>query len=186
VQRLGGQIDVLSTPGEGSTFRVELPLRRVAAMASGPALTEPGALPPVREALHVLVAEDNAVNQVLAEALLSHLGHRSHIVANGLEAVAAVQAAPEGGFDLVLMDMQMPELDGLQATRRIRALPGGAARVPIVAMTANAREEDRQACLAAGMDDFVAKPIDFEVLGATLGRFAPRATRGDAELRGKH
>ena len=118
-------------------------------------------------ALQVLVAEDNAVNQVLIESILRHLGHQPVVVGNGAEAVQRLQ---EGRFDVVLMDMQMPEVDGLEATRRIRALGHRAARVPVVAMTANARDEDRRACLDAGMDAFLSKPIDFDELAQTLRR----------------
>ena len=165
VQRLGGQIRVSSTPGLGSTFSVEIPFRRVSAAAEDAAATAPGALMETHRSLHLLVAEDNPVNQMLIEALLAHLGHCSRIVGTGLE---AVEEAASGRFDVVLMDMQMPELDGLEATRRIRALPGEAARVPIVAMTANARDEDRRACLEAGMDAFVSKPIEFNELDRLL------------------
>ncbi len=176
VQRLGGRIEVHSTPGVGSRFMVELPLQRAGPAAEPSAATEPCALPAVREPLQVLVAEDNHVNQVLIEALLAHLGHRARIVGNGRE---ALDALAQGRYDIVLMDMQMPELDGLEATRRIRAMAGDAARVPIVAMTANARDDDRLACRAAGMDAFVSKPIDFDELDATLRALAPepRAAR---------
>ena len=165
VQRLGGQIRASSTPGLGSTFSVEIPFRQVEAAEAEAAATAPGALAQERQPLRLLVAEDNAVNQMLIEALLAHLGHRSRIVDNGRE---AVEEAASGEFDVVLMDMQMPELDGLEATRRIRALPGAAARLPIIAMTANARDEDRQACLDAGMDAFLSKPIEFNELDRLL------------------
>jgi signal transduction histidine kinase/ActR/RegA family two-component response regulator len=171
VQRLGGQIRVSSTPGLGSTFSVEIPFRHVKAAEAEAAATAPGALAEERQPLHLLVAEDNAVNQLLIEALLAHLGHRSRVVGNGRE---AVEEAASGEFDVVLMDMQMPELDGLEATRRIRALDGEAARIPIVAMTANARDEDRQACLDAGMDAFLSKPIEFDELDRLLQAQASR------------
>jgi CheY-like chemotaxis protein len=175
VERMGGRIGVFSSLERGSTFWVELPLQPVAAADTDEAAaTAPGALDPAPEPLRVLVAEDNPVNQVLIEALLLHLGHRPTLVGNGLEAVQALQAADAGRFDAVLMDMQMPELDGLQATRRVRALPGPRAGIPVVAMTANAREEDRLACQAAGMDGFISKPIDFETLARTLKQLAAR------------
>ena len=119
------------------------------------------------EALRVLVAEDNAVNPILVKALLDRMGHFSDLVGNGLEAVRQVQAAR---YDLVLMDMQMPEMDGVSATRAIRALAGPEHRVPIVAMTANAMAEDRAACLAAGMDDYVSKPVDVQLLTQAIER----------------
>jgi CheY-like chemotaxis protein len=99
--------------------------------------------------------------------MLQRLGHQPTLVEDGQ---AALLQAREGGWDVVLMDMQMPELDGLGATRAIRALAGPAAQVPIVAMTANARAEDRQACLDAGMDDYITKPIDMADLQAALSR----------------
>jgi CheY-like chemotaxis protein len=122
--------------------------------------------------LAILVAEDNEINALLAQALLARLGHRPTLVATGDAAVEAWRAAQAGGprFDLVLMDLHMPGSDGLAATRRIRALEAdhGAARTPIIALTANALEEDRQACLAAGMDGFLTKPLDRERLAAAL------------------
>ena len=107
--------------------------------------------------LRVLVAEDNLVNQRLVQKLLEREGHVPTLVGNGRTCVETFGAQP---FDLVLMDMQMPEMDGLQATKRIRELEAGRGqRVPIVALTANAASEDRVACLASGMDDVLTKPV---------------------------
>jgi CheY-like chemotaxis protein len=122
----------------------------------------------------LLLAEDNLVNQRVALGLLRKLGLGADVVANGAEAVRALASAP---YDLVLMDVQMPELDGLQATRAIRD-PGSAVRdhrVPVIAMTANAMQGDRQACLAAGMSDYLSKPIDVAALAAVLRAWVPRA-----------
>ncbi|WP_448187469.1 response regulator [Azospirillum sp. sgz301742] len=119
----------------------------------------------------VLVAEDNPVNQQLALALLRRAGHVAEAVSSGTEAVAAVRAIP---YDMVLMDVQMPEMDGLDATRVIRHLPGAIARIPIIAMTANAMRGDDTLCYAAGMDDYLAKPVDAERLLATVSRWAGR------------
>jgi PAS domain S-box-containing protein len=119
---------------------------------------------PARSGMRILVAEDNAVNQKLAVGLLGKLGYQPDVVANGAEALQAVE---DESYDVVLMDVQMPELDGLEATRRIRQRrPHGAPR--IIAMTANAMQEDREACFTAGMDDYLAKPIRVAQLAEAL------------------
>jgi len=180
VQRMGGSIAVNSQPGVGSTFTARVACRRPVLQAARPSAADPaggGAVQAdAQPTLRVLVVEDNPVNVVLAEAMLRHLGHQPESVHNGLEALQALQTAR---WDVVLMDMQMPELDGASATRAIRALPGPQARIPIVAMTANVRPEDREACLAAGMDDYLAKPMDVAALEAALKRFGPRSPEAD-------
>ena len=160
---MGGRVVVSSTPGQGSEFRAMLVLARGTPQAQEP---ERDSLPP-RSARpqRILVAEDNGVNQILIKALLDQLGHFSDIVANGVEVLRQVQAAH---YDLVLMDIQMPEMDGEAATRLIRALPEPMGRIPIIAMTANAMTEDRAAYLAAGMDDYVAKPINAYALATAI------------------
>lgn len=177
LDRLGGRITLHSVPGQGSVFSVQLPCHRAPAPAATEAAVPDCAVamvPPTPATpdaaprpLDVVVAEDNEVNQVLIQALLERLGHRVRIAANGQAAVAMVAGGPP---DLVLMDMQMPGQDGLDATREIRRLPGAAGGVPIVAITANARDDDRRACLAAGMNDFVSKPIDFGELAGAIDR----------------
>jgi GAF domain-containing protein/CheY-like chemotaxis protein len=125
-----------------------------------------------RHPLRILLAEDNPVNQKLALRLLDRMGYRADVVENGQEAIAAVEGST---YDVVLMDIQMPELDGLEATRRIRRRwPGDTPR--IVAMTANAMDGDREACLEAGMDDYISKPIAPEALQATLVAARPDPT----------
>jgi signal transduction histidine kinase/DNA-binding response OmpR family regulator len=124
-----------------------------------------------RHPLRILVAEDNVVNQKLALRLLAQMGYRADVAANGLEAVAAVERQP---YDLVLMDVQMPEMDGLEASREITRRWPDDKRPRIVAMTANAMQGDRELCLAAGMDDYVSKPIRVEELLAALERTAAR------------
>jgi PAS domain S-box-containing protein len=131
-----------------------------AARASAPAEAE---LRPLR----ILVAEDNHVNQVLVRAILEKGGHRVDVAGNGIEAVDAVYKRP---YDVVLMDIQMPEMDGLTASRRIRALGGEAAKVPIIALTANAMHGVREQVVGAGMDDYVTKPINRVELIATIAR----------------
>jgi PAS domain S-box-containing protein len=125
----------------------------------------------------VLVAEDNPTNQKVAVSMLKRLGYRADTVANGREALKALQMIP---YDLMLMDVQMPEMDGLEATRRFRALEIGTGRhLPIIAMTAHASTADRDRCLAAGMDDFVTKPVQRETLGRKLAeRLASAAEPG--------
>jgi PAS domain S-box-containing protein len=123
-----------------------------------------------RSALRILLAEDNAMNQKVALRLLEQLGYRADVANNGLEAIESLERQP---YDVVLMDVQMPELDGLDATRRICAEWPEETRPHIVAMTANALPEDREACFAAGMNDYVAKPIRAEELVAALKRVKP-------------
>jgi signal transduction histidine kinase/DNA-binding response OmpR family regulator len=122
--------------------------------------------------LRILLAEDNATNQKLALHLLSRMGYRADLAANGLEVLAALQG---GAYDVVLMDIQMPEMDGLEATRQIHQRWGQGRHPHIIAMTANAMEGDRDACLAAGMDDYVSKPIRLPVLIGALERGAEAA-----------
>jgi two-component system sensor histidine kinase/response regulator len=134
-----------------------------------------GADVPIEREFHgarALLAEDNEANQMVATELLSRVGIELDVAHNGREAVQMAQAAPDK-YHVVLMDMQMPELDGLGATRALRADPRFA-KIPIVAMTANAMKADLDACLAAGMNDYVTKPIDRMALIATLGRWLPR------------
>jgi len=119
----------------------------------------------------LLLAEDNTVNQKVAVGLLERLGYHADVVANGLLAVTAVQKQP---YDVVFMDLQMPYMDGLEACRQIRRrLPAG--RQPkIIAITANAMQGDRELCVAAGMDDYVAKPVKLKEIAAVIRRLFPR------------
>ncbi|MBM3989436.1 MAG: response regulator [Planctomycetes bacterium] len=159
---MGGAVSVSSRPGAGSTFRVELPL----AVERGAAPTRAAApWHELRAGLRVLVAEDNPVNWRLLEVQLARLGACAVHASDG---VRAVELAATHDFDVILMDCQMPDVDGFEATRRIRALGGPRAKVPIVAVTANALTGDRERCLAAGMDRYLAKPVRREELALLL------------------
>ncbi len=165
VRMMGGRIWLASRVGEGSTFVFTARVDHSATDEEHDSGPVTGVVP---GRLRVLVAEDNEVNQLLARRLLEREGHTVDCVASG---DAAVEACRGGAYDLVLMDMQMPEMDGLEATRAIRAteaLTGD--HVPIVAMTANALPGDRERCLAAGMDGYVAKPIKVKELFGTIDR----------------
>jgi PAS domain S-box-containing protein len=137
-----------------------------------PAPESPLRPPPQRQPVRVLVAEDNPVNQRVALRLLRHLGYQADLASDGLQALQAVE---RNDYDLVLMDIQMPEMDGLQAARELVRRRGAVGRPRIVAMTANAMPGDREAYIAAGMDGYVAKPIQIEELAATLGHASAMA-----------
>ena len=161
---MGGEISVQSTPGKGSRFTVRLALP-TAPQQARPVLATAPILSRSPRHLRVLVAEDDEVNRLVVRTLLQHQGHDMVLVENGRGAVEAVEA---GGYDLVLMDVMMPEMDGITATRLIRALDPPAGSVPIIALTANAMSGDRHAYLAAGMNAYVSKPIDKQELFATI------------------
>jgi len=167
---MGGDLTVQSAPGRGSRFEMRLPLQRTdpppADVTDAPA-TAAGLAGPARRALHLLAAEDNAVNREVLAAMIDLAGHRVTFAEDGAAAVRAAQAQP---FDLVLMDLHMPELDGIGATRAIRAMAGPMARVPIVALTADVFPETRARCLEAGMNDFLTKPIGLPELTQLLAR----------------
>ena len=127
-----------------------------------------------RHPLRILLAEDNVVNQKLALRLLQQMGYRADLASNGVEAIECVARQP---YDLVLMDVQMPEMDGLEASRRITAQWHADARPRIVAMTANAMQGDREECLAAGMDDYLTKPIRVDQLVDALMHVTARKDR---------
>jgi signal transduction histidine kinase/DNA-binding NarL/FixJ family response regulator len=169
-QLMGGQVGVDSAPGQGATFWVAVDLR-IADQAILPlpdvnARSRLLALPGERR-LHLLVVEDNQINQVVIAAMLRNAGHECEIARDGLEAVKAVQAQD---YDGVLMDIQMPVLDGVEATQQIRALGGKFTHLPIVALTANAMAGDEERYLGLGMNDYVAKPVDPERLTLALRR----------------
>ncbi|PKO91390.1 MAG: histidine kinase [Betaproteobacteria bacterium HGW-Betaproteobacteria-10] len=175
-QLMGGDVGVESTPGVGSRFWATLRLAKssqtnLQEITRPPQLNQLIARLQASSGIKLLLAEDNPINQEVALAVLSNVGIAADLANNGAEAVAAARAR---AYDLILMDMQMPELDGLAATQAIRRL-AGYALTPIIAMTANAFEEDRKACLAAGMNDHVAKPASPETLYAVLLKWLNRS-----------
>ncbi len=176
VNRMGGHIIVQSEPGAGSEFSFELTLPlgvTPARLIQSPFLERPRLL-----SGRLLVVEDDRVNQRVIELLLEKLGLRSVVVADGASAVEVATLEP---WDAVLMDCQMPGMDGFEATRQIRARLQGR-RLPIIALTANTMTGDREACAAAGMDDFIPKPVRREELQSCLERWLPAVPRSNGSL----
>jgi signal transduction histidine kinase/ActR/RegA family two-component response regulator len=163
VDLMGGTIGVESRPNEGSRFWFTIAVR--ASVAAPPRPMAPVPAAPAATGFRLLLVEDNPINQKVACLMLHKLGYQVDLASNGLEALGAVASAR---YDLILMDCVMPEMDGFEATRRLRAGAGHAAEVPILAMTANAFADDRKACLAAGMNDFLSKPVRQSELAAKL------------------
>ncbi|HEY2131511.1 MAG TPA: ATP-binding protein [Acetobacteraceae bacterium] len=178
VERMGGTISVDSTPGLGSVFQFDVALhaRRATDEAEG---TRNGSQPPATS-WQILVAEDNATNRLVVTRMLERMGHRVESVTDGVEALGNVAARD---YDLVL-DVMMPEMDGLTATRRIRGLPPPAGTLPIIGLTANTLRADETACLAAGMNLFASKPVTAEHLAGLIAQaLAGRApTEGAANV----
>ena len=166
VDLIGGEIGVISTLGTGSCFHVSLPVKVVnthSEIANTPLPKASPVVPP--RPLKILLAEDNAINQKLVKTMLQKFGHSVAVAANGREAVAAIV---ESDFDAVLMDMQMPEMGGDEATVIIRKMPAPRCNIPVIALTADVMAEDRARYHRAGINSLVAKPIDWETLSLVL------------------
>ncbi|WP_051669394.1 ATP-binding protein [Bryobacter aggregatus] len=180
---MGGTIQASSGIGKGSEFRLDLPMDIAPESALERQDASRQALRPLPESLAVLLVEDNTVNQKLAVRLLERLGCTVAVANSGVEALAQLA---KHDYNLILMDCQMPEMDGYETTRRIRASERGSQHMPIVAITANAMESDLERCISSGMDSYLTKPIDFVKLRDALETWGidsrgPKATSGPSE-----
>lgn len=164
-----GNIGAENNEGGGTRFWFTVPLEPLKLEASSPELGDQTPVELEQRPLRILVAEDNPANQMVIRMMLQKLGHTVEGANNGQEAIDALEIAP---FDLILMDMQMPVLDGIETTRKIINGKGRAAKTPIVALTANAMDEDRQRCFDAGMVGFISKPVSRDALILALARHA--------------
>lgn len=170
VKLLGGaELEILSGLGEGSTFSFLIPAPRTETVQ----LAVPEPAPAATAALRILVAEDNKVNQMVLMKMLERLGHQPVLAADGREAIACWRRS---ALDLILMDFRMPGMDGAEATQLIRQYEAGQRHIPIIAVTANAFTEDRERCLAVGMDDYLTKPVTLEALARSIAKWQPKAS----------
>lgn len=184
IERMHGKITVRSKEHQGTRFTVTLPLpiyhspnienpKQLSELASLPehpkTATEPPVMTPPQSGLQILLVEDNEVNQMVASALLSKMGHEADLAENGELAIVALEKRP---YDLILMDCQMPVMDGYEATRRIRKNPAWQ-NLPIIAITANVMQGDKDDCFTCGMNDYITKPYNREQLSEVITRWAP-------------
>jgi signal transduction histidine kinase/CheY-like chemotaxis protein len=179
LERMGGQISAENNKGRGATFTFKLDAPRVEVAEAAPSNVETLADLDLQDSPHVLIVDDNATNRVVAQALCEMFGCTSETAEDGVEAVDCVR---QGRFDLVLMDIKMPRMDGVQATQAIRALDGPAGAIPIVALTANADPEDAQRYLATGMAAVVEKPIKPERLRMAMNAALEQASVREAAV----
>lgn len=181
-QLMGGKIGFESTPSQGSTFWFTVRCTKgdhqaIEAERGLTGIEVASAVQKTDRSLRILVAEDDPINQTVLRAILAKTPHRFDMVSNGVEAVAAAMRAP---YDLVLMDVQMPEMDGVTATQKIRELPGGVGDIPIIALTANAMIGDRESYLQAGMTDYISKPIGPQTLYDAIAKYSGPARKDAA------
>ena len=184
----GGAFGLDSGTGRGSTFKFTVPFRRAVSPHDANGAGQPAVRVDLSSSrarrLRILLAEDNHVNQMVIIAMLKSTGHTIDVAGNGVEAIETIKTNP---YDVVLMDIHMPEMDGIMATKRIRETGGDNAQIPIIALTANAMRGDREKYLAAGMNDYVSKPIDpaklHEALARQCGEFVPEMVKRDAPSR---
>jgi PAS domain S-box-containing protein len=177
VELMGGRIAVASTIGEGTQVSFTLHLPQTAEQPVDPAQDAELQGGGPMQALRLLVADDSATNRMITAKMLRKAGHHVDVVEDGPHAIAAAKRAD---YDAIFMDISMPGMDGLEATRSVRALGGAAARIPIIALTAHAMAGDRELCMAAGMSDYVAKPVKPEELKAALRRMVVRGSAPSA------
>jgi CheY-like chemotaxis protein len=177
VELMGGRIRVESVQGQGSTFHFSVRLARESGVVAPVARSEASPSHQVAgtRQLEVLLVEDHPINQMFMSTILKRFGHAVTIAANGELAVAQFASKP---WDLILMDVQMPVMGGLEATQLIRAKEAGGQRTPIIGVTAHARQEDRDECIEAGMDAHLPKPVAVADLNAMIERFYPPSTSG--------
>ena len=168
VTAMGGEIGVESEVNRGTTFWCTLPLQRDASVVAPSRNEATRDTASSRAGARVLIVDDNALNQLVAATMVRKLGYRADIAPSGVEALIALAATP---YAAVLMDCQMPDMDGFSTTAELRSRSGATSRTPVIAMTAGAMKSDRDRCVAAGMDDYISKPVTMASLGSVLARW---------------
>ena len=170
LSKIGGQVGLKSNAMNGSLFWFEVPLKLSTEVIKDRQKPETIKTDLLEKPLHILVAEDNLINQVITLKMIRHLGHTAQAAENGF---CAVEAVKNNNFDLVLMDCQMPGMDGLEATRLVRKM-GTLGKIPVIALTANAQVTDRLNCLNCGVNDFLAKPVGIKAIEGVILKWAKK------------